>query len=221
MVNDSSTGGPLLPTPGDPAPLTGAALYAFLQGWVATIVGLPGNMVRVYDQAEPPSPPDAGTAWAALRVSVGDSDTFPFVGHNYLPGIVSDVLQRHENLDLLASFYDLGSQGIAQDLCLQLRDGLSIGQNLEPLVLRGMGFGYCGTPVVVPTLLKGRWQYRMDLPFVVRRQVMRSYPVLDVTSAGLIVVTDTGVPELPVTVNPTGTQLDLSQPANSQFVPNP
>lgn len=194
MPNNSSTGGALSPNTGTPpqtAPLTGLALYAFLQDWLVPIIGLPGNLVRVYDQAEPPSAPDAGNAWAAVKVTIGPSDAYPFVGHNFIPGGPFDVLQRHEELNLLASFYDLGSLGVAQDLCLTLRDGLSISQNLEPLILNGLGFISCGDPITVPTLMKQRWLYRIDLPFGLRRQVTRTYPVLDVASVKVTVETDT------------------------------
>lgn len=222
MANDSSTGGPLAPNPPpQPTPLSGAQLYEFIQGWLVPLIGLPGNLVRVYDQAEPASAPDAGQAWAAVRVNIGSYDTFPFVGHDVTPGLEADTLIRHEQLNVLASFYDLGSLGLAQDYCLTLRDALAIGQNLEPLILNGMALVGCDDIVTVPTLTQQRWMYRVDLPFRMRRQIKRTYPVLDLESAKITVLTDGGLPPQSATTPPSSPQLDFSQPGNSQFVPNP
>lgn len=222
MANDSSTGGPLAPNPPpQPTPLSGAALYAFLQAWLVPLIGLPGNLVYVYDQAEPPSAPDAGQAWAAVKVTIGPYDTFPFVGHDFTPGLEADTLIRHEQLNLLASFYDLGSLGLAQDYCLTLRDALAISQNFEPLILSGMALVGCDDIVTVPTLLQQRWNYRVDLPFRMRHQVTRTYPVRDLVAAEVTVNTDGGLPPQKANTPPLPPQLDFSQPGNSQYVPNP
>lgn len=195
MTDTSATGGPLSPNPPPaPAPLSAAQLYAFLQAWLAPLIGLPGNLVRIYDQAEPAIIPTAGIAWAAVRVTIGQSDTYPFVGHNYNGNTEADTLVRHEQLNLLASFYDLGSLGLAQDYCLTLRDALSVSQNVELLIRNAMVFVACGDPVTVPTLLLNRWQYRVDLPFRLRRQVTRTYPVLSLEGAPVTVYTDGGLP---------------------------
>ena len=185
---DSSTGGFLSPST-SPAPLQGDELNTFIQPIIVGITGLPGAMVRPAFQAEPPDIPDGGTAWAAFRYTSRKTDTYPYVGH----GDGSDTLRRHEEIDILVSFYDLGSSGLADQYAALLRDGLSIGQNLEVLTLAGMGFVGCGDLTAVPVIVKQRWLYRVDLPFTVRREIVRVYPVLNVLTAHATVATDSGV----------------------------
>lgn len=192
-MTDSSTGGYLIPS--GTAPLEGQALLDFLQAVIVGITGLAGPMVRPYWQSEPPNIPDAGTAWCAFKISSRPSDKFPYVRHNPddADGQGSDTLQRQETLHILTSFYDLGSGGLADGLCAQLRDGLSIPQNREVLTLNNMGLGYTGEAISVPVVVKTRWLYRVDLEVVIRRQIDRTYPVLNVLSAQTTVTTDDGL----------------------------
>lgn len=177
MPNTSSSSGPLSPTP--PAPAYGAALNTIIQNWLVPLIGLTGDRVVVYDQPEPPNVPDAGVAWAAVRVTVGDADRFPFVGHN-VAGVAGDTLIRNEAIDLLASFYDLGIDGLAAGYMAACRDAIAIRQNLDPVYAAGIKIGEVLEPVSLPTQLKTRWQYRVDLPIRLRRQVQRLYAVEDV-----------------------------------------
>jgi|WetSurMetagenome_2_1015567.scaffolds.fasta_scaffold00191_4 hypothetical protein len=185
---DSSTGGYLSPA-ASPAPLQGDGLNTFIQPIIVALTGLPGPMVRPAFQSEPPDIPDGGQAWAAFRYTSRKSDTFPYVGH----ASGSDTLRRHEEIDILVSFYDLGTGGLVDQYAALLRDGLSIGQNLETLNRAGMGFVGCGDLTAVPVIVKQRWLYRVDLPFTVRREIVRVYPVLDVLTAHATVATDSGV----------------------------
>ena len=188
-MNDSSTGGYLTPSV-TPAPLQGDSLNTFIQPVIVGITGLPGAMVRPAFQTEPPDAPDGGTAWAAFRYTSRKTDNYPFVGHN-TDG--SDTLRRHEEIDILVSFYDLGSSGLADQYAALLRDGLSIPQNLEVLKQNGMGFVGCGEITTVPVILKQRWLYRVDLPFTIRREIVRVYQVLNLLTATATVTTDSGV----------------------------
>ena len=187
-MNDSSTGGYLTPS-ATPAPLQGDSLNVFVQPIIVGITGLPGAMVRPAFQIEPPDAPDGGTAWAAFRYTGRKSDVYPYVGHN---ADGSDTLRRHEEIDILVSFYDLGSSGLADQYAAMLRDGLSIPQNLEALKQNGMGFVSCGDLTTVPVILKQRWLYRVDLPFSIRREIVRVYPVLNLLTATATVTTDSG-----------------------------
>lgn len=193
MPNDSSTGGPLDPAASPPY---GVALTTIIQNWMVPLVGLPGDKVVVYDQPVPPMIPEAGDAWAAVRVTIGAADTFPFVGHDPLAaaGLGADVLQRQETIDCLASFYDLGSGGLSQFYMSRFRDGTAIGQNREPLRLSAISFTGAGEPTGLPVLLKQRWQYRVDLPFTLRRQVDRSYPVRNLVTSSIDLRANTEVP---------------------------
>lgn len=193
MSNDSTTGGPLAPDPSPaPAPLEGRALLTFIQAWVATLSGLDGSLVRPRWQAEPPNIPDAGVAWAAVGVHDRRSDAFPVVLHH--PDVDGyDTLQRHQYLDVLCSFYDLGVDGLADLHADQLSDGAAIAQNREVLMLNG--FALVEAPPQgrsVPSLIKARWLYRVDVPVSLRRVVLRNYPVRNVLSLDGTIYTSDG-----------------------------
>lgn len=192
MPLDSSTGGYLSPAQA-PAPLEGQALSRFLQQWIVGITGLPGTLVVPAWQPEPPSIPVAGTAWAAFKIARRPSDEYPFIGHNSA-GNGSDTLQRHEELELLLSFYDLGVNGQADNLAAVFRDGTAIAQNRETLTNAGMGLVRVGQALAVPVLFKMRWQYRVDIEAVIRRQINRTYSVLSLQVAHANLYTDTGIP---------------------------
>lgn len=191
MANTSATGGFLSPA-ASPAPLEGQALLDFMQGVIVGVTGLPGTMVRPVWQAEPPNVPDAVVCWCAFRIGARPSDTFPYVHHN-ADGQGSDTLQRHERLTVLCSFYDIGSGGAADGYLAILRDGLSIPQNRETLQANGFAFVGAGEPVPLPSLLKQRWLYRVDVELTFARQIDRTYPVLTITSAQGTLVTDDGL----------------------------
>lgn len=178
-MNDSTTGGFLAPT-GAP-PLEGKALTEFLQGLVVGITGLDGTMVRPRWQAEPPNVPDAGEAWAALGISVKHPDTNAYV--NFKPKTETYVFQRNATIEVLVSFYDLGTNGLADQYAGLWRDGLQVPQNLETLLDADLGFVETQDAVVVPTLLKTRWQYRVDVLTVFRQLVERTYPVVSIVEA--------------------------------------
>lgn len=192
-MSDSSTGGPLLPE-ATPAPLEGEALLVFIQNFVVGITGLPGELVRPRWQAEPPVLPTQGDAWAAIGIASRISDAWPYVGHitdaQHPQG--SDRLQRHEDLAVLCSFYDLGSTGRADEYASLLRDGLAIAQNREVLSRNGMGLIECGDMVTIPSLVKVRWLYRVDLPFGIRRNIVRDYPVLNIKEADITLKSQEG-----------------------------
>lgn len=202
-LNSSASGGYLSPA-ANPAPLEGQALLRFFQQIIVGITALPGNMVRPYWQEEPPDIPDAGTAWAAFKITKRPSDEYPFVGMSNVPlGGVAYQMQRHEELDILTTFYDMGSTGLnnsggqADYNVSLLRDGLLVPQNREPLFLAGMGLVKTGDEVPVPVIVKKRWQYRVDLEWVVRRQINRVYNVTTIVSAQGDIYYDTGLPAQP------------------------
>lgn len=203
MVNNSSTGGYLAPAAA-PAPLEGQALLRFFQEIIVGITGIDGTLVRPFWQAEPPDIPDDSNAWAAFKIARRPSDEYPFIGRlPYAAEDGNDHLQRHEELDIAVTFYDLGSTGPnntggqADNYAALLRDGLAVPQNREPLFLVGMGLVKIGDLVTVPELLKLRWQYRVDFEFTIRRQIDRVYPVNTIVSATGNLYTDGGLPPQP------------------------
>jgi hypothetical protein len=192
MPNDSSTAGYLAPAP-SPAPLEGQALNRFLQQWIVGITGLAGNLVRPRWQAEPPVIPDAATAWCAIGVIERASDTYPYILHD-ATGLGSDTIRRHELLTIMASFFDTGVSGQADSFAEIFREGAMIPQNLEALTQADMGIVETGEATAVPSLLKERWLYQVDIRVVIRREIVRSYPVLNLLSSQGTLVTDATPP---------------------------
>lgn len=191
-MNDSSTGGILAPLPAPaPVPLTGQGVNRFLQQWIVGLTGLDGSLVRPRLQSEPADVPDAGVAWCSIGVMHRAGDAFPFVEH-IGDGDGCDQLMRNEELDLLCSFYDLGTNGLADFYAELVRDGVVISQNREYLKAQNFDLGFVGDMTVVPSLLKVRWLYRVDLAIQIRRQIFRQYPVLNVLSVQGTVTPDPG-----------------------------
>ncbi|GHE70024.1 bacteriophage protein [Camelimonas fluminis] len=178
MSNTSSTGGYLTPE-AIPSPLEDDGLDDFLQAMVAGITGLPGKMVRPRWQPIPPKQPTPETDWSAIGITTRTPDDNAVVIHRP-DGEGADALQRHEEFDALASFYGPNCQQYAG----RLRDGLSIAQNREPMQRLGMGLVNVGNIVLLPELLNQRWLRRADLTVRIRRQIDRTYPVLNILSSG-------------------------------------
>jgi hypothetical protein len=193
-MGNSSTGGFIAPT--DPiGPLEDDDFDDFFQAIVTGITGLPGSLVRPRFQEEPPTIPSRTTDWCAIGVTRRAADTFAVEGHDGA-GDGSDYLIRHEALDLLCSFYGPHAQAFGA----RLRDGFSIAQNMEPLLANGMGLVSLGDLTRAPELIKDRWLNRTDLPVVIRREIRRTYPVLNLTSATVELTSETVTAE--VAVNP-------------------
>ena len=169
MSNDSSTGGYLVPLGPDEA--EDAALAAILQGAVAGITGLAGNLVRPRWQALPPQQPPLTTNWAAIGATQTDPTDYPYfndAGH----------LDRQERLTVMASFYgpNAGTYGA------RLRDGLYVKQNLDVLYANGIKLYEAGTLVTVPELIGDTWVMRRDLTVLLMRDIERAYaikPIID------------------------------------------
>ncbi len=176
-VTDSSTGGYLVAS--SSAPEDDDALVDFLQSVVVGITGIAGQFVRPRWQYEPPNLPDAMTTWAAIGITQRKSNAFPIVEHEST-GEGTDTLVNYENFTLDTSFYG----PMANSSATALRDGLAIAQNREQLFLAGMALVVVPTSLVaIPTLMKERWLYRVDMPVRFTREIRRTYPVLNLVSA--------------------------------------
>jgi hypothetical protein len=177
MTNTSATGGYLPATP-SPAPLEGQALINFFQEWIVGLTGLPGKMVRPRWQPEPPNIPTEGTDWLAFGITNRTADTFAVELHPPL-GPDYNQIRRHEVLDILVSIYGPNADNYAH----LLREGMALAQNREPLSLNSMGLVGSGSVQTVPELVKDKWFYRVDMPFSIRRQILREFRVLSLASA--------------------------------------
>lgn len=165
----------LLPT--GTAPLEDDDLDNYLQVWVAAVCGLPPQMVRPRWQPEPANIPNFGVDWCALGVTVEESDTF--AAEVYDPTTQGVDILRHQKVTCLTSFYGPN----AGKFISTFRDGIQLAQNREYLSLSSMGLVDSGDVTTVPELVKERWLKRKDLPFVLRRQLVREYAVPTLVAA--------------------------------------
>lgn len=193
-MNDSSTGGYLAPVAASP-PLEDDALDDLLQEMVAGIIGLPPTMVRPRWQPTVPKQPEPSVNWCALGITTQDNDASPAIQHDPT-GDGSDVYQRHQDIELLCTFYGPGAKGYAQ----RLVDGLAIPQNSEQLGLNDMKFVSVGTIRAAPDLVNQQWIRRYDVTVALRRKITRTYPVLNLMSAQVKTETDS-VPPMSGTIN--------------------
>ncbi len=181
MPNDSSTGGVLTPTSTPPA--GDASLDAILQQMVVALTGLDGSLVRPRWQPTVPKQPEPGTNWCAMGIATITPDANPVIVHDPSG---ADVLYRHEKIEVQLSFY--GAQ--AQQYAAQCRDGFWIPQNNETLQANLMAFMGAELLRSVPELVNQQWVRRYDFTVWLRRQVVRTYSVLNIASATVTIRTD-------------------------------
>lgn len=193
-MSDSSTGGYLAPAVASP-PLEDDALDDVLHDLVAGVTGLPGAMVRPRWQPTVPKQPEPSVNWCAIGVTTQDNDAGPAIQHDPT-GDGSDVYQRHQDVELLCTFYGPAAKGYAQ----RLIDGLAIPQNSEQLGLNDMKFVSAGTIRPAPDLVNQQWVRRYDVTVTLRRKITRTYPVLNLLSAQVKAETDS-VPPLDGTID--------------------
>lgn len=182
---DSSTGGYLQPGALSP-PIGDASLEAIFQAAITGITGLPGNMIRPMWQPSPPKMPEPSVTWAAMGIAATTPDAGPYIEHQP-GGSGTDSYQRHEDIELFCTFY--GPQG--QSYASAFRDGLAIPQNNEALGLQGVSWVECGPLRSAPELFNQQWIRRYDLTIRFRRQVKRTYQVLNILSSSDVLVSDT------------------------------
>lgn len=176
-------------------PLEGKALSNFLQAWFVGLLAIDPTLVRPRFQTDPSNIPTAGEFWAAFGIRKRMADTYGMAQHfpNADGGFGADLRMRHETIDVLVSFYDLGINGQADALAALFADNVLIEQNRWPLDQNGFGVLEVVDAVQAPSLFKERWQYRVDLGVILRRQIRRFYPIRNVEKFQSVFHTDDGV----------------------------
>src|SRR5205823_531921 len=140
--NDSSTGGFVQPYSPPAVPLNDDTFDALMQGMVAGISGLPGDMVRPRWQPVPPKMPEATVDWCAIGVLDQAPEYGPYIQH--WPGEPGNQYDRTKQgfdeylnvvkMEIMATFYGPNASAYANIF----RDGLSVGQNRDTLFANGM-----------------------------------------------------------------------------------
>lgn len=177
MPNTSATGGYLTPTTVSPA--YDLPLDVQVQGMVAGITGLAGNLVRPRWQPRPPAQPSASTNWCAVGITeigaaYGHHQSHVSTGEGY------DESEAYEDLELLASLYGPGSAGLAT----LLRDGLWVAQNREAMQAVGLRLRDVGRRVtLLGELVNQEYIRRADVTVSLSRVVTRRYPILNLLEA--------------------------------------
>jgi hypothetical protein len=176
MANTSATGGYLAPTA--PVPAEDDELDNLMQELVAGVTGLPGAMVRPRWQSTVPKQPEPNEDWCAIGITRQANDAGPAIQHDGA-GEGSDEYVRHQEIDLLCSFYGPAAKGYAQ----LLADSMAVPQNSEQLALHGMKFIRVSDIQPAPALINQQWNRRFDLTLTLRRKITRTYPVLNLLSS--------------------------------------
>lgn len=182
-MTDSSTGGFLAPV--STPPLNDQALYVALQATVTGITGMPGANVWPRWQANPAGRPAITVDWAAVGTTTLISDAFPFEGHDPA-GEGSSTQQVHEEIDVLVSFYGPNCEANSK----MLRDGLKISQNREAMYVFGLKLIETRGHTKSADLVNNQWYPRADLTVRVRRQVDRTYRILNLESLYAALIAD-------------------------------
>lgn len=181
MSNTSATGGALLPS-STPAPIQGNTLDDFFQAYIVALTGLAGTLVRPRWEPVPANIPDFGVNWAAFGITSFNKETFAAELH-FAAGNGYNEVRRHEEMNCLISFYGPDSSSY----CSLFSDNLQVAQNREVLTVNGMAFVSSENIIPMPELVKERWLKRFDLNFVIRRIVVRDYPILSILTAQTII----------------------------------
>jgi hypothetical protein len=188
---DSRQPGYIQPTPDSPQYLEDYDIEHFLQQLVFGVTGMPTNMVRPRWQELPPKSPERNIDWCAIGIVEQNPDAnAAFIHHSYSPEnqLGYSEMQRHEEIEILASFYGPHCRGFAH----LLRDGLSVAQNREAMMLNGMGFVASGKVRQAPELVNMAWRRRYDFDFVIRHVAIRYYPVRNLLTAHGTIHKDNG-----------------------------
>lgn len=190
-----------IPVP--PEPAYDAELDAIFQSVVVGVLGFDPTLVRPRWQPYPPKEPEVGVDWCAIGVLSSIPDAFPYIAHLSQDNITdpsADQLWRHEELEVLASFY--GSNAMKN--LGYLRDGLTIVQNTEVLEANQIAFVGAEEARTAPEFINQQWRRRFDLPLIFRRKIQRVYSMPNILDASVHLFDDSGHVDDTINVPPDG-----------------
>lgn len=192
------------------APVEDDDLDDVLQAMVAGITGLSGDLVRPrWQMVDPvlktavPKQPEPTVDWCSIGVVSSNPDTYAYIEHLSSSSITAqsgDLSKRHEELEVLASFYGPHAKA---NLGI-LRDGLGIEQNWYAIKASGLYFVSIDRGRRAPEFINQQWINRWDSMLVFRRMVARSYPVNNILTAEIDLKDDTGHVDRVINVPPDG-----------------
>jgi len=143
------------------------------------------TMVRPRWQLQPPNLPDVGIDWCA----VGVLDTRPLgiypATWPFLYGDPDNLVQyqRHEEFELMCSFYGPQADAYASNL----HDGACVWQNYHVLKRVGIKLVEVHESRHAPELVRNQWLNRVDKEITFRRIIRKNYPIFTVVGArGLV-----------------------------------
>lgn len=144
-------------------------LEDIFQIFIVGITSLPGQFVRPRWQPEPPSMPAIGTNWCAFAVRSIALDNGPYFEQH------TDDMDsiRHEELELMLSFYGNNGQSIANIF----KYGLGIPQNIDQIRQHKIKFNGCSDIRAAPDFLNNQYVHRFDVVATFRRKTKRTYAV--------------------------------------------
>lgn len=183
---NSATGGFLVQTA---STLDGLALRRFLQSIIAGVTGLGASLVRPMWQPDPPPVPSINVDWCGFAITDQRIEKGSAFHQQLTDGA---TITRHEEIDLLCAFYGPDSLTKAGEL----RDGMELSQNRELLFLSGMGLAGFNDIAHAPELVNDRYFDRADITMTVRREIRRSYAILNFVSATGTIKANRGVESL-------------------------
>lgn len=175
-----------------PNPAEDEALDLIFQALVTGVTGMDGDLVRGMWQNPPPKQPERGVDWCSVGVfgSRPEAGSGAYTQHLNGPGIddpSSDLLIRHEELEVMAAFYGPNAKGKSGIL----RDGLFLDQNREALKVVDIAFVGTDPQRAAPEFVNQQWIRRWDLMMRFNRKIQRVYTVQNIVAAIVHIFDDT------------------------------
>lgn len=162
------------------APAESTTLENWLQHWVAAVTYIDSERARPRWQQVPPNIPDFNAVECWL--SLGITKRRPLNMYSWVEfrngSDPHSLMSRHEEIEVLVTFWGREADTYATNF----HSGLMVWQNTHLLRLVGMAFADVGESLHVPELIKEQWLQRIDKTIILRRSIMRNYPVFNLTA---------------------------------------